>query len=272
VGTEGCDAIDKLAPGDLAVIPQGQAHWLLDQDGSNAVDLEELLAPRHFENQEPLIHGGGGARTSLMCLCFHLVDRSRSSLLMSLPPLLSVKGDCGRPRAYVDYIYRLIAQESASDQPCAQTIINRLVRILLIRTVYHHTSQLPAHERGWIKALIDPEIGQALALIHRQPEVQWTVASLADAVAMSRSAFFAKFGAMLGKPPLEYLTQWRMQRACVLLTASRAGLKEIALQVGYDSAAAFSKAFTKWAGVPPTTYRDKIHDYPKYAPVPPNVA
>jgi AraC-like DNA-binding protein len=102
--------------------------------------------------------------------------------------------------------------------------------------------------------------------------VQWTVASLADEVAISRSAFSARFTTMVGKPPLEYLTEWRMYRACVLLATSQVGLKEIAAQVGYDSAAGFSKAFTRWARTSPRAYRNSMRAASKYSRVPPIVS
>jgi AraC-like DNA-binding protein len=272
VEVEGGEGAVLLGPGDLIIVLQGHAQRIHDGGGGACVPIESLLKPGHFEDRTPLAHGGGGVLASLACICFLLDDRSGSPLLASLPPLLCVKAERGRPPAYVDYLFRLITQESVSGQSCAQTIINRLVRILLIRAVYHHAAQLPFVQRGWLRALLDPDIGQALAVMHRRPEVPWTVASLADEVAMSRSAFSARFVAMLGRPPLEYLTAWRMQRACVLLTTGEAGLKEIATQVGYDSAAAFSKAFTRWAGTSPTVYRDRMRIGSTYSRVPPILA
>jgi AraC-like DNA-binding protein len=262
----------ELGPGDLLVLMQGHAHCLADAPDSRMDGLEGLLGPGHFEKREPLLHGGDGEKTTLSAVCFAFDEQSRSPLLGFLPPCLMVAGEAGRPAAYVEYVFRLIGQEASSDQPCAQTIINRLVRILLIRSIYHHAARLPAQDACWLRALLDPSIGPALSLMHRRPEEPWTVASLAEAVAMSRTAFAVRFTRTLGKSPLEYLTDWRMQRASVLLTNSRSGLKEIAAQVGYETAAAFSKAFARWAGAAPTVYRERIRNPAAYGRVPPIVA
>jgi transcriptional regulator GlxA family with amidase domain len=116
-------------------------------------------------------------------------------------------------------------------------------------------SELPPVGANWLRALADPCIGRAIRLMHAQPEAAWTVGSLARHVAMARSTFSARFVELMGRPPLEYLTDWRMQKACCLLRTARAELKEVAARVGYESAAAFSKAFTRWAGMAPGAYR-----------------
>ena len=103
--------------------------------------------------------------------------------------------------------------------------------------------------------MTDPDMGPAVALMHSQPDAPWTVASLAERVAMSRSVFSARFTALVGKPPLQYLSEWRMQKASHLLRTTRDELKEVAAKVGYESPSAFSKAFTRWAGVAPSVYR-----------------
>ncbi len=263
------DSDTLLQAGDLVIVPQGRVHRLRDRQDSPLDDIESLLQPRHYEARDPMIHGGGGARTSVACISFLLENHSKSPLLGALPPRLCVKGEQGRPATYVDQIFRHMTQELESGQHCTQMIVNCLLRILLIKAIYRHAAQFTDHQSGWLRAVFDPAIGQAMALMHGHPEVSWTVASLAEEVAMSRSAFAARFGALLGKPPLEYLTEWRMHRACVLLTTGHAGLKEIAVQVGYDSAAGFSKAFTKWAGTSPKTYRGQMRAASHHHPLPP---
>lgn len=247
-----------LERGDLAVVPQQQPHTLSDSPDSRKDSLGGLLWPAHFERLEPLNHGGGGPQTTLSCICVSVDGLLQRSVLSFLSDLLIVRAEAGRPPAYVEYIFRLVTQEASSAQPCSAAIINRLVRILLIRSIYHAVSRLPGREECWLRALLDPSIGEALAVMHRQPGEQWTVASLADRVAMSRTAFATRFTKLLGRSPLEYLTEWRMQRASVLLLRSDLGLKEIADQVGYDSAASFSKAFTRWSGSAPSAYREHI--------------
>lgn len=244
-----------VTAGDLIVVPQGHAHQLRDLPESPTAPIETLLKPEHFERHERLVHGGDGPLTFITCGCFIFEDIERSPMQKTLPPLIQIKGRNEQPLPYVDHLLRLIAQESASDNPCAPTVINRLVRILLIKAFQDCPPQLPECSGNWLKALKDPHIGRALELMHREPESPWTVGTLAERVAMSRSVFSARFSELVGKPPLEYLTEWRMRKACMFLRTSQAGLKEVADQIGYESAAAFSKAFIRRVGIAPGTYR-----------------
>ena len=244
----------SLTAGDLAIVTQGHTHTLRDGPGSPTTRIEELLAQGHFAKQDRAIHGGRGMLTSISCGCFMVEDAGQNPLNGALPPMIQVKGQWGQPQPYVDYILRLSAQEAASPEPCSQLINNRLVRILLTKAIHAHLSKSD-NGGGWLRALRDPDIGQALGVMHAHPENSWTVASLAEQVAMSRSVFSARFAAMVGKPPLEYLSQLRMQKAGFLLRTTKAELKEVASQVGYESAAAFSKAFSRWSGTSPGNYR-----------------
>ncbi|MDP9179956.1 MAG: helix-turn-helix transcriptional regulator [Gemmatimonadota bacterium] len=137
--------------------------------------------------------------------------------------------------------------------------MSRLADILVVQAVRAHLAQNGGGCKGWLRALVDPQIGQALSLIHQKPEADWTVESLASKVGMSRSAFAARFAQQVEEPPLTYLTRWRMQKASRLLETTPAGVAEIAKRVGYDAEAAFSKAFKRWIGVAPGAYRRSCH-------------
>jgi AraC-like DNA-binding protein len=149
----------------------------------------------------------------------------------------------------------MIVDESTLSRPGAGSIAARLVEVLLVHMVRRHLEQGLVDSQSSIGALLHPEIGPALGLIHRHPEQPWTVASLAEQVAMSRSAFSAEFTSVAGKPPMRYLREHRMQLASRLLQDRRRGLKEVAARVGYESIAAFSAAFKRWSGEAPATYR-----------------
>lgn len=255
IEVDGSDTSVAAAPGDLIVLPQGRGHQLRDSPDSPTIPIESLLEPRHFERRESLVHGGGGAPTSLLGGCFLLNHLERSPLYSALPAFIHVKGDGRQPLLYVDGILCLILHEAASNTPGSQMIINRLVRILLTKAIQSYMAGLPGGNTNWLSALADPSIGWALGLMHAQPDAPWTVASLAERVAMSRSVFSARFSSLVGKPPLEYLSEWRMLKASYLLRTTHAELKEVAASVGYESASALSKAFSRWAGIPPSTYR-----------------
>jgi AraC-like DNA-binding protein len=154
----------------------------------------------------------------------------------------------------------LIVRESETPEPGSQSVVNRLVQIVFIRAVQAYAATMPQTQGDSLAALMDPAIGPALKLMHEQPEAPWSVASLAKEVNMSRSAFAARFAALAGQPPLRYLLQCRMDRACGLLRDRRLGIKEIAARVGYASVAAFSNAFKRWAGAAPGAYRQAIQE------------
>jgi AraC family transcriptional regulator, alkane utilization regulator len=244
-----------VAAGDLIVVTQSCAHCMRDAADSAATPIQSLLGPRHFEHREPLVHGGGGAQTRLFCGCFFLEGLERSPLHAAWPAVIRIRGQQRQPSPYVDHLLRLLDLEASVPEPGARINIDRLVRILLIKAIRSYLSERPPGDAGWLNALADPDIGRALALMHAQPDVPWPVVALAKQVAMARSTFSARFTAMVGKPPLKYLNQWRMQKAGFLLRTTRAELKEVAARVGYESHSAFSKAFTRWAGATPGVYR-----------------
>lgn len=257
IDVDGDDGSSVSSAGDLILLPPGRAHRLRDRPDRPLVPFERLLDSPQLRSGERVTHGGGGPRTLLLSGCYQMDDPAGGPLEVLLPPAIRVEGYRGQPIAHVDYLARLIVQEAASCEPCAPALINRLVRILLIKTLQDFAATLPAERANWLRAWSDPDIGRALSLIHAHPELPWTVASLGENVSMSRSAFSERFTAVVGVPPLEYLTRWRMRRASQLLRTSRAGLKEIAVQVGYDSAASFGKAFTRWSGEAPGAYRQR---------------
>jgi len=247
----------SAAAGDLLLVFQGDQHNLRDRSVGPPVPIQELLIqPRR--GRKSIRHGGGGRRTDVLTGCFRIDGLERTPLHAALPSFIRVQGQRGRPVPYVDHIFCLLEAEVAGEQSADRSVIDRLVRILLIKVLRGHVSELPAQCASWLKALADPDIGRALALMHAQPNAGWTVAALAERVAMSRSAFASRFVELVGRPPMEYLTRWRIEKACALLRTTRAGLKEVATRVGYKSASAFSKAFANAVGVAPGAYRQSV--------------
>jgi AraC-like DNA-binding protein len=172
-----------------------------------------------------------------------------------LPPVIVLPGELSRSVHWLEPTLKFIACEAQSGRPGAQTVVSRLADVLFIQIVRGYLATLPASSSGWLGALGDSQIGAALGFIHQSPELDWTVQSLAAKVAMSRSAFASRFARLVGEPPLAYVTRWRMQKAAGLLRQSSATLANIAERVGYDSEAAFSKAFKRAVGSAPGAYR-----------------
>jgi AraC-like DNA-binding protein len=252
---EGLGAPVRLSTGDLVALPHGHAHSLSDALDTDPHSLDSLVACKTCGEGGPLRIGGGGAETTLVSGRFHFEDRKNNPLLSVLPPVITLAGKSCQTIHWLEPTLKFIACEAASGRPGAQTVISRLADVLFIQIVRGHLANLPANTPGWLGALTDAQIGSALGLIHQNPERDWTVQSLATQVAMSRSAFAARFTRLVGEPPLQYITRWRMQKAAGLLREGSATLGEIAQRVGYDSEAAFSKAFKRALGSAPGAYR-----------------
>ena len=248
-----------LSSGDLFVLPHGDAHVLRDSPRTRPVPFEELFAQHSTASEQAARAGGDGATTTLVCGHFEFEDRRGSPLLCALPKVIHIRGEEGRAVPWLEPTLQFVASEAAAGRPGAETVIRRLSDVLFIQIVRAHIASLQNGAGGWLSALGDPQVGAALGLIHDRPERPWTVASLAAEVALSRSAFAARFNALVGEPPLHYVTRWRMQKAASLLRsghpAARSGLAEIAARVGYESEAAFNKAFKRWFGSAPGANR-----------------
>jgi len=252
----------QLGGGDLVFLPKGNPHAIKDTPTTPAVSVEQVFGSgscdRAKENAQPagiVRYGGGGAATTLVAGYFSTENGAQNLLFDSLPPVLHVKGDAGTTVRWLEANLQFVASEMASGEPGFETIVSRLADILVVQAVRAHLAQSGGESKGWLRALVDPQIGRALSLIHEKPEDDWTVESLASKVGMSRSAFAARFAQLVEEPPLTYLTRWRMQKASRLLETSHAGVAEVAKRVGYDAEAAFSKAFKRWIGVAPGAYR-----------------
>jgi AraC-like DNA-binding protein len=244
-----------LRSGDLVILPHGHAHVLRDHPKTPPTALEDLLAKHTLDDQRTLRHGGRGALTTMLCGGFRFEDREISPLLLALPPVMHIQGARGRSVPWLGLTLKYIVSEVGSQHAGSATVLTRLSDILFIQTARSYFSSAADSESGWLRGLRDAQIGRALALIHSRPAEPWTVASLAAQVAMSRSAFSAKFAALVGEAPLQYVTRRRLQKAAQLLRTTPMKLSTIARQAGYDSDMAFNKAFKRFVGVTPGAYR-----------------
>lgn len=259
-----------LHPGEFALVPHGEGHRLVDEPGSPATPLFDLPREILGERYEFIRHGGGGAATTLVCGAVRFDHPAAQHLIRLLPRLIGVETWSSPEMEWMASTLRLMAAEAQELRPGGEAVITRLADILVIQAIRSWIARDPAAQHGWLGALRDKQIGRAIALIHRDAARPWTVATLADEVAMSRSAFAARFAALVGEPPMQYLARWRMNVALTWLREERASLGELAHRLGYQSEAAFSRAFKRYIGVAPGAARRQADpaDDPAW-PVPP---
>ncbi|WP_298814996.1 AraC family transcriptional regulator [Chloroflexus sp.] len=243
------EALLPLREGDVILLPGGDEHTL--QETPTAPLFRNIELDQWGECA--LMRWSDQPTTVVLCGTFALEQQVLLPLLTQLPRLVHI------PRSEADSlnsVLALMAAEAEASRPGKEVILRRLADILFIQIIQRWVALQGVERCGWLGALHDPLIGKALSLIHSHPQHPWTVAALAQAVACSRSAFAARFAALVGESPIAYLNRWRAQLAVRLLAEQpRAKVSDIAAQVGYDSEAAFSKAFKRQIGVAPRAYR-----------------
>jgi AraC-like DNA-binding protein len=244
-----------LAAGDLVLLPTGRQHWLRDEPQTPAPELEDILAATPPDKHLRLRHGDGEATTSMLCGWFDLVGGFGHPLLGALPARIVVSGGDGRPAPWVAATLGLLATEAESDAPGALEVISRLADAMLAQVLRLAVANLLCSNGSVPPGRGDAAIAAAIEQIHRRPDHSWTVDELAAHVALSRSAFSARFRRRLGESPKRYLTRTRLAYAATLLNDSDASLAHIALRVGYSSEFSFGKAFKRAFGVAPGAYR-----------------
>lgn len=252
-----------LEAGDIVVLPHGNAHILADDRRTPVVPLLDLIDGNiadatPADTREPLRYGGDGDQTVLVCGYFTFDTGSVHPMLSVLPSVLFLRGEGGRARSWLESSLDLITLEAAAGRPGGEALVNRLTEALFIQVLQTYIQEMDHPDPNWLTGLRDPHISGALGLIHGQVGEPWTVAGLAAQVGMSRSAFAARFGAMVGESPLQYLTRWRMQVAANHLQDGRLSLAEIAEVVGYQAEASFSKVFKRFTGVAPGAFRRSV--------------
>jgi AraC-like DNA-binding protein len=252
---EGHVAQRQLVAGDLVVLPTGRRHWLRDDPATPAPALERLLARHPLDEQRRLHAGGQGRRTTLLCGGFALESGDAHPLLATLPAVIHIQGVRGRPLPWVGATLRLLGAETEATAPGSEAVVSRLADALLIQALRVAVAGLDATDGAPVHALRDPHVANAVRLIHGQPQRPWTVGELAAEVALSRSAFTARFRRLVGEPPMRYLIRARLAHAAGLLHSTDVGLAEIARRTGYQSEFSFSRAFKRGFGVAPGAYR-----------------
>lgn len=243
-----------LLPGDFALVPHGQGHELRSAPGVPAPNLFDLPRESVSEHYEILRTGGGGEGTRIICGAVQFDHPAARHLVSVLPPVIRITAGALQPGGWLPGLLRLMADEARQMRAGGEAVITRLADIVVIQAIRHWVQHDETAQTGWLGALKDPRLGRAMALMHQDPARGWTVAALAQAAAMSRSAFAQRFTERVGMPVLEYLTQWRMHLAQAWLQQGQ-GIADVAARVGYQSDAAFCRAYRRAVGTTPGAAR-----------------
>ena len=250
-GVRGEDQVELLA-GDVLVFPHGDAHVISSARGLRPGPRVNSAAPARYP--ETVFLGDQGPRgASFVCGFLGCDLRPFNPLLAALPNRMHVRGMSG---AWLGNFARQLTDESRLGRPGGDTVLTRLAELMFIEVLRRYLDDLPPEQTGWLAGLRDELVGRVLALLHGRPGHRWTLADLAREAASSRSNVARRFTELVGQPPMQYLTQWRMQVAANLLMQSGAKIAAIGAEVGYDSEAAFSRAFKKATGLAPGAWRE----------------
>jgi AraC-like DNA-binding protein len=251
----GDDERNWIQLGDLALVPHGHGHVLRSEPGAPAPGILELERELVSGRYEILRHGAGGAPTGLICGAVRFAHPAAANLIEILPKTIHVEASSNPRLDWMHSMLRLMAAEASELRPGGEAVITRLGDILVIQAIRAWMESDPAAQSGWLGALQDPKIGRAISLIHRDPARDWTVAALAHELAMSRSAFAARFTELVGEPVMTYVARWRMHVAVAALKEEGATVGQLADRLGYRSEAAFSRAFKRVIGASPGAIR-----------------
>jgi AraC family transcriptional regulator, activator of mtrCDE len=246
-----------LEPGDVVLIPRGRGHVLADRLGRAPAPLERVIQESGYDGKGAFVIGKSDPQATTQMVCGHLgfSQGADHPLLGALPEVILItQPDRGR-YPLLDESLRLVARRALSDEVGAAASIARLSEVFFIEAVRASVERHPPLANV-MTAMTDLHIGRALELVHKTPGDPWTVETLAKASGMSRSRFAERFTELVGVAPMAYVTEWRLQKALARLSSSKASVKEVAAQAGYQSAAAFARAFSQRFGIPPTDTRD----------------
>lgn len=268
---EGWAGVSGLAPvrlgtGDVVMFPQGDAHVLSSAPGlrPNRMSAEWVFATRKQDKPMPLsyLHGVDqpgapmpveSADAVLLCGFLGCDLRPFNPLIATLPRMLHIPA--ARSSSWVGQVIDQAAAESRAPRAGSDVLLARISEMIFVDAVRSFVESHPAPSNGWLAGLRDRYVGSALGLLHAEPARPWTIDDLGKRVGLSRSALHARFLQLIGLPPMEYLRQWRMQLGSNLLRTTGANVASIAAEVGYDSEAAFSRAFKRAVGMPPAAWR-----------------
>lgn len=259
VSVKGTDKRVHLSQGDLILVPHGASHTLTCRmtEPNDALELDEVLAQTGYDGTGPLVFGGmePAHDSQLICGHFSIAPGSKHVLFERLPPLIHIRGYGADVGDWLETTLRVIGSEAGNDTLGGDIIALKVSEAIFAQAI-RRCIQLSSDQDNTLSGFADPNISRALNAFHKDPTHQWTIESLAQESALSRTSFACRFSEKLGLTPMRYVTSWRIQLARNALLTNNASVAEAASHAGYSSEAAFSRVFKKEMGVSPAKYRE----------------
>jgi AraC-like DNA-binding protein len=253
VRVEGQDLV--LRAGEVVVLPRNDPHLMGSDLSLPPVLGRDIVQPPKDGGLYSIHFGGGGKRTKMICGYLGCDSAEGNPVISTLPPVLRLNVGQGSAAEWIRSTSQYAAEEVTAGRPGSETVLAKLSELLFVEAVRRYAEALPVGQAGWLAGLREPRVARALALLHGDIARRWTVDDLGREVGLSRSALADRFNQLIGVPPMHYLVNWRMQVATQKLRNTNASIAQVANLVGYDSDAAFSRAFKKAIGVAPATWR-----------------
>jgi len=245
----------ELNAGDIVVFPHGDPHHMGSGSGEGPFPNYGISAKVTARDLSPLRAGGGGSISRFVCGYMTCDPQLCRPILQGLPPVFKVNIRADPSGRWLENSILHLVEEAASGRIGSDAMLSKLSEALFVDTLRRYVDSLPEQQIGWLTGVRDPIVGKSLGLLHSRIAHPWTIESLADEVGISRSALIQRFRRYLTEPPMAYLTRWRLQLAARSLEKTARGVADIAAEVGYESEAAFNRAFKREFGQPPGRYR-----------------
>ena len=247
----------QLTAGDIVIFPHGDAHFLGNGLPEKPVDSLQTFAKNLSQGLKLARFGGGGEITRFVCGFMVCEPRLSEVFLSGLPKMLKVHVTKEPSGQWLENSIRFSVGEVNESNSGSGLVLTKLSEVLFVETLRRYIIALPHDQIGWLAGARDPVIGQALALLHTDPEQQWSLSSLARRAGLSRTRLAERFRHFLGESPMAYLARWRLRLGAELLQSTGDSVMEVAVAVGYGSEAAFNRAFKREFGCPPAQFRRK---------------
>lgn len=247
----------SLSAGEIIIFPHGDAHIIENGARTRTVDLAQELEQILRQGLKPLRLGGGGELTRFVCGYMACEPQLSQVFLSGLPPLFKIRIRDDASGRWLENSIRFSVNQADAPRAGGEAVLTKLSEVLFVETLRGYIANLPPEQTGWLAGARDSEVGKTLALMHRTPAHPWTLAALAKEVGVSRSVLAERFRHYLNQSPIAYLTRWRLQLGGQMLSSTSYSVAQVAAEVGYESEAAFNRAFKREFTIPPARFRSK---------------